>query len=110
MPLPEIAQNRAISSVIHLDESTAELIDQYRENLQVSADEFVTKALTYVFRRHRGFQKFLRSMESRPAAERCRKRRRPQNGTAKGVAPELLQRVAEAAMALETVSSPRPHG
>ena len=110
MPLLEIAQNRAISSVIHLEESTAELIDQYAANLQVSADEFVTKALTYVFLRHRDFQKFLRMMESRPAAERCRKRRRPQNGAGHGVAPELLPRVADAAKALETVTAPRSHG
>jgi hypothetical protein len=110
MPLLEIAQNRAISSVIHLDESTAKLIDQYRENLQVSADEFVIKALTYVFLRPRDFQKFLRILQARPAAERCRKRRRPQNGTGNGVAPELLQRVADAAKALETVSAPRSDG
>jgi hypothetical protein len=110
MPLPEIAQNRPISSVIRLDESTVKRIDQYRADLQVSADEFVSKALTYVFLRHRDFQKFLRMMESRPAAARCRKGRRPENGTGNDVAPELLERVAEAAKALETVSAPRPHG
>ena len=110
MPLPEIAQNRPISSVIRLDESTVKRIDQYRADLQVSADEFVTKALTYAFLRHRDFQKFLRMMESRPAAARGRKGRRPENGTGNDVAPELLERVAEAAKALETVSAPRPHG
>jgi hypothetical protein len=110
MPLLEIAQNRPICTAICLDEFAAELIDQYRANVQVSADEFLKKALAYVFLRHRDFQKFLQIMESRPAAEECRKRRKPQNGTGNGVAPELLQRVAEVAKAVETVSPPRPHG
>jgi hypothetical protein len=110
MPLPEIAQNRPISRVVRLDESTAELIDQYRANLHVSADEFLKKALVYVFLKQRDFQKFLRTIESTPPLERCPKRRRPQNGTVHGVGPELLQRVAEAANALETMSAPRPHG
>jgi hypothetical protein len=110
MPLPEIAQNRPISSAIRLDESTAELINQYRAVLHLSAAEFVKKALNYVFLRHRDFHKFLRIMESRPAAERCRKRRRPLNGTGNGVAPELFQRVAEVAKAFDAVSAPRHHG
>jgi hypothetical protein len=70
------------------------------------ADGFpIADVLTLLEFRHR-----FRIMESRPAAERCRKRRRPENGTGNDVAPELLQRVAEAAKALETVSAPRPHG
>jgi hypothetical protein len=109
MPLLEIAQNRPISRGIRLDQSTAKLIDQYAANLQVSAEEFVKNALTYVFLRHREFRKFLRMIDSRPAAERCRKRRRPQRRTGNGVAPELLQRVAEVAQTLEAVSPPRPH-
>jgi hypothetical protein len=110
MPLLEIAQNRPITSAIRLDETTAERIDQYRANLHFSVDEFVRKAPTYASLRHRDFQKFLRMMESRPAAEMCRKRRRSQNGTENDVARELLQPVAEAAKALETVRAPRPHG
>jgi hypothetical protein len=109
MPLLEIAQNRPISRLIRLDESAAELIDQYAANPQVFADEFLNKALAYVFLRHRDFQKFLRTIESTPAVERCPKRRRPQNGPVHGVGPELLQRVAEAAKALEAVSAPWPH-
>jgi hypothetical protein len=110
MPLPEIAQNHPVNRMIRLNQSTAELIDQYRANFQVSAEEFVTRALTYVFSRHRDFRKFLRGMESRSAAPRCSKRKSPQNGTGSGVALEVLERVAEAAKALETVSAPRPHG
>ena len=109
MPLPEIAQNRPISCVIRLNQSTAELIDQYAANLQVSAEEFVQNALTYVFLRHRDFWKFLRMIDLRPAAETCHKRRRPQRGSGNGVGPELLQRVAEVAKALEAVSAPRPN-
>jgi hypothetical protein len=109
MPLLEIAQNRPISRRIPLEESTAELIDQYAANLQVSAEEFVQNALTYVFSRHRDFWKFLRMIDSRPAAETCRKRRRSQRGSGNGVGPELLQRVAEVAKALEAVSAPRPN-
>ena len=110
MPLPEIAQNHPVNRMIRLNPSTAEQIDQYRANFQVSAEEFVTRALTYVFSRHRGFQKFLRAMESRPGAARCPKRQRPENGTGNNVALEVLERVAGAAKALETVSTPRPHG
>ena len=109
MPLLEIAQNRPISRRIPLEESTAELIDQYAANLQVSAEEFVQNALTYVFSRHRDFWKFLRMIDLRPAAETCHKRRRPQRGSGNGVGPELLQRVAEVAKALEAVSAPRPN-
>jgi hypothetical protein len=109
MPLLEIAQNRPISRGIRLEESTAEMIDQYAANFQVSAEEFVQNALTYVFVRHRDVRKFLRTMESRPAAERCCKRRRPQRGTGNGVRPELLDRVAEVAKALEAMSPPPPH-
>jgi hypothetical protein len=109
MPLPEIAQNHPVNRMIRLNQSTAELIDQYRANFQVSAEEFVTRALTYVFLRHRDFWKFLRMIDSRPAAETCRKRRRPQRGSGNGVGPELLQRVAEVAKALEAVSAPRPN-
>ena len=109
MPLLEIAQNRAISRRIPLEESTAELLDLYAANLQVSAEEFVQSALTYGFLRHRDFRTFLRTMESRPAAERYCKRRRPQRGTGNGVPPELLDRVAEVAKALEAMSPTRPH-
>jgi hypothetical protein len=59
--------------------------------------------------RHRDFRKFLRMLDSRPAAERCCKRRRPQRGTGNGVGPELLDRVAEVAKALEAMSPPPPH-
>ena len=110
MPLLEIDQTRPISRGIRLDESTAELIDQYATNLQVSAEEFVQNALTYVLLRHRDFRKLLRMVDSSPAAEECRKRRRPQRGTGNGIRPELLERVAEVAKALEAVSPPRPHG
>jgi hypothetical protein len=110
MPLLEITQICPINRVIRLDESTAELIDLYSANLHVSADGFLKKALTYVFLRHHEFQRFLRIIESRPAAERRRKRRRPQNGTGHGVAPEPLQRVSELAKDLETGSAERPHG
>ena len=109
MPLLEIAQNRSNRRGILLEESTAELIDQYAANLQVSAEEFVQNALTYVFLRHRDFRKFLRMLDSRSAAERCCKRRSPQRGTGNGVGPELLQSVAEVAKALEAVSAPRPN-
>ena len=109
MPLLEIAQNRPISRGIRLEESTAEMIDQYAAKFQVSAEEFVQSALTYVFLRHRDFRKFLRMLDSRPAAERCCKRRSPQRGTGNGVGPELLDRVAEVAKALEAMSPPPPH-
>ena len=109
MPLLEIAQNRSNRRGILLEESTAELIDQNAANLQVSAEDFVQNALTYVFLRHRDFRTFLRTMESRPAAERCCKRRRPQRGTGNGVRPELLDPVAEVAKALEAMSPTPPH-
>ena len=80
MPLLEIVQTRQITATIRLDESTAELIDQYAAFLHASADEVVDKALAYVFAKDRDFQEFLRTPEAARATQSLRIRRAPQNG------------------------------
>jgi hypothetical protein len=107
MPLLEIIQSRQITATIRLDESTAELIDQYAAFLRASADEVVDKALAYVFAKDREFQEFLRTPEAGRAAHSLRIRRTPQNGAGNGVSPELVQRVSDTAKALEAVSASR---
>jgi hypothetical protein len=82
MPLLEIVQTRQVTASIHLDESTAALIDQYAAFLHATADEVVDKALCYVFAKDRDFQDFLRTPEASRAPESLRIRHTPQNGAA----------------------------
>jgi hypothetical protein len=82
MPLLEIVQTRQVTASIHLDESTAALIDQYAAFLHATADEVVDKALCYVFAKDRDFQDFLRTPEASRVQESLRIRHSPQNGTA----------------------------
>jgi len=82
MPLLEIVQTRQVTASIHLDESTAALIDQYAAFLHATADEVVDKALCYVFAKDRDFQDFLRTPGASRVQESLRIRHSPQNGTA----------------------------
>ena len=88
MPLLEINLSRYITALIRLDETTAELVDQYAAFVHVSADDVVDKALNYVFSKDRDFQEFLRS----PVAER--------------ITPTLRIRRAPASEAAEAPSKP----
>lgn len=81
MPLLEIVQTRQVTASIHLDDSTAALIDQYAAFLHATADEVVDKALCYVFAKDRDFQDFLRTPEASRVQESLRVRHSPQNGT-----------------------------
>ena len=61
MPLLEINLSRYINALIRLDETTAELVDQYAAFVHVTADDVVDKALNYVFSKDRDFQDFLKT-------------------------------------------------
>jgi hypothetical protein len=77
MPLLEINLSRYINALIRLDETTAELVDQYAAFVHVTADDVVDKALNYVFSKDRDFQEFLKSPEARRITPTLRVRRAP---------------------------------
>ena len=87
MPLLEINLSHYISASIRLDESTAELVDQYAAFVHASADDVVDKALNYVFSKDRDFQDFLKTPQAKQVASTLRVRKGP-NKDAKD-APEL---------------------
>jgi hypothetical protein len=99
MPLLEIVQTRQITASIRLDESTAELIDQYAAFLHASADEVVNKALAYVFSKDRDFQEFLKTPQAARAAQSLRIRHAPLNGNSvePSVKPQRPSRGVESA-------------
>jgi hypothetical protein len=77
MPLLEINLSRYINALIRLDETTAELVDQYAAFVHVTADDVVDKALNYVFSKDRDFQDFLKTPEAKQVAPTLRVRRGP---------------------------------
>ena len=77
MPLLEINLSRYITALIRLDETTAELVDQYAAFVHVSADDVVDKALNYVFSKDRDFQDFLKTPQAKQVAPTLRVRRGP---------------------------------
>jgi hypothetical protein len=77
VPLLEINQTPHISASVRLDESTAELVDQYAVLIDVSADDVVDKALNNVFSEDRDFQEFLKTPLANQVASGLRVRRGP---------------------------------
>ncbi len=77
MPLLEINLSRYINALIRLDETTAELVDQYAAFVHVTADDVVDKALNYVFSKDRDFQDFLKTPQAREVTPTLRVRRSP---------------------------------
>ena len=82
MPLLEIVQTTHVNATVRLEESTAQLVDQYAAFLHAPADEVIDKALAYVFSKDRDFQDFLRTPEAAHVPATLRVRRLGQNGTA----------------------------
>lgn len=80
MPLLEIVQTTHVNATVRLEESTAQLVDQYAAFLHAPADEVVDKALVYVFAKDRDFQDFLRTPEAAHVQATLRVRRLGQNG------------------------------
>jgi hypothetical protein len=58
MPLLDITTTKKITATVALEESTAQMVDQYAAFLKVPADDVVNKALEYVFSKDREFQQF----------------------------------------------------
>ena len=104
MPLLEIVQTRQVTASIHLEESTAVLIDQYAAFLHATADEVVDKALCYVFAKDRDFQDFLRTLQASRVRESLRIRPSPQNGTAS----EPANGAGKSVTAMEAGNASRP--
>ena len=61
MPLLEITTSRKVTATVSLEESTANLVNQYAAFTRVAADDVVNKALEYVFTKDKDFQKFIGS-------------------------------------------------
>jgi hypothetical protein len=93
MPLLEINQTRYISASVRLDESTAELVDQYAAFVHASADDVVDKALNYVFSKDRDFQDFLKTPQAKQVASTLRVRRGP-NKDLEGPAEQPARKLA----------------
>jgi hypothetical protein len=77
MPLLEINLSRYINALVRLDETTAELVDQYAAFVHAPADDVVDKALSYVFSKDRDFQDFLKTPQSKQVASTLRVRKGP---------------------------------
>jgi hypothetical protein len=93
MPLLEINQTRYISASVRLDESTAEMVDQYAAFVHASGDDVVNKALNYVFSKDRDFQDFLKTPQAKQVASTLRVRRAP-NKDAEGPAEQPARKLA----------------
>ena len=60
MPLLSVSASKKIDTTIRLEESIAQLVDQYAAFLKAqSADDVVNKALEYVFTKDKDFQQHL---------------------------------------------------
>jgi hypothetical protein len=82
MPLLEINQSRYICASLRLDETAAAQVHQYSAFIHASADDFVDRALNYVFSKGRDFQEFLKTPQARQAASSLRVCTAPSNGAA----------------------------
>ena len=103
MPLLEINLSRHITALIRLDETTAELVDQYAAFVHVSADDVVDKALDYVFSKDRDFQDFLKTPQAKQVAPTLRVRR----GPSKDAKREAEQPAEKQSAIVESTSSVR---
>ena len=90
MPLLEINLSRYINALIRLDETTAELVDQYAAFVHVTADDVVDKALNYVFSKDRDFQDFLKTPQAKEVPSTLRVRKGPSNGASEEPAKKLV--------------------
>jgi len=59
MPLLEITNSRKVTTTVSLEESTANLVNQYAAFTSVAADDVVNKALEYVFAKDKDFLKYM---------------------------------------------------
>jgi hypothetical protein len=59
MPLLEITNSRKVTTTVSLEESTANLVNQYTAFTSVAADDVVNKALEYVFAKDKDFLKYM---------------------------------------------------
>ena len=103
MPLLEINLRRYITALIRLDETTAQLVDQYAAFVHVSADGVVDKALNYVFSKDRDFQDFLKTPQAKQVAPTLRVRR----GPSKDAKREAEQRAKKQTAGVESTPSVR---
>ena len=103
MPLLEINLSRYVNALVRLDETTAELVDQYAAFVHASADDVVDKALNYVFSKDRYFQDFLKTPQARAVAPTLRVRR----GPTKDAKHEAEQRAKKQSAGVESTSSVR---
>ncbi len=103
MPLLEINLSRYINALIRLDETTAELVDQYAVFVHVTADDVVDKALNYVFSKDRDFQDFLKTPQARDVTPTLRVRR----GPTKGAKHEAEQPTKKLGVGVESAASVR---
>jgi hypothetical protein len=63
----KIAATEKVVAAITLEEATALNVDKYAAFVNASADDVVSEALSYVFSRDKGFQKFLEAPDNRKA-------------------------------------------
>lgn len=106
MPLLEIAQaHRYVSAMIHIEDTTAQRIDQYAAFMKTTADEVIDKALAYVFAKDKDFQEFLESPQAAHVHPSLRVRQPAQNGSA----PEPAHNPAKTAKSSEANHDSRPH-
>lgn len=73
MPLLDIKLTKKISVKCTLEESTAEMVDQYAAFLGVPGDDVVNKALNYVFAKDADFQKYRAGNPTAPKSLKIQK-------------------------------------
>jgi hypothetical protein len=73
MPLLDIKLTKKISVKCTLEESTAEMVDQYAAFLGVAGDDVVNKALNYVFAKDSDFQKYRAGNPTAPKSLKIQK-------------------------------------
>jgi hypothetical protein len=103
MPLLEINLSRYVNALVRLDETTAELVDQYAAFVHAPADDVVDKALSYVFSKDRDFQDFLKTPKAKQVAPTLRVRRGPN----KDATDEAEQPAKKLGVGVESTASVR---
>jgi hypothetical protein len=90
--LLDIRIAKKITATVTLEESTANLVDQYAAFAKVPADEVVNKALEYVFSKDRDFQQFRETNHAAhaPASLRIKKPVPVSSGAKRGRKPVLV--------------------
>jgi hypothetical protein len=89
MPLLDVVQTKKVVATITLEESTAANVDKYAAFINANADDVVTQALDYVFKRDKDFRKFLEAPDGKkaPVCLRIRKPSSDPNGPRRGRKP-----------------------